>query len=146
MSDTLLTPHFSLAEMTRTSVKAYVTENRTKGARYKGVLTELCESILEPIRERWGPVTVTSGYRSPGLNAAVGGSKSSPHMKGEAADIHVEGADLTEMWTWIGDSPIPYGQCILECDDEGSPMWIHISLGEPFRASAKCRQLFRTTA
>lgn len=143
---TLLSPHFSLAEMTRTGVKSMIAENRTKGAGYVGVLTDLCETILEPIRERWGPVTVTSGFRCLALNGIVGGSKGSQHVKGEAADFHVEGADLTDVWTWIGASAIPFGQCILECDDEGTPQWIHVSLGAPFRNASKCRQHFRLTA
>ena len=54
----------------------------------KRSLTALAEKILDPLRAAYGkPIIVTSGYRCPALNKAVGGAASSQHVKGEAADI-----------------------------------------------------------
>src|SRR5690606_14313073 len=50
-------------------------------------LRELCVELLEPIRDVLGPLRVTSGYRRPRVNAAVGGSSTSAHMSGWAADV-----------------------------------------------------------
>jgi len=56
----------------------------------------LCENVLQPVREHFGKsVTVNSGYRSPESNAAVGGSKTSDHCKGQAADIEIDGISTT---------------------------------------------------
>ncbi len=58
-------------------------------------LRHLCQFILDPLREELGPIKVNSGYRSPTVNAAVGGSKTSAHMKGLAADIVSYRGDYT---------------------------------------------------
>jgi uncharacterized protein YcbK (DUF882 family) len=49
-------------------------------------LKRLCENVLQPIRDKVGAMTITSGYRCPALNAAINGSKTSDHMQGKAAD------------------------------------------------------------
>mgnify|MGYP000178869616 CR=1 FL=1 len=51
--------------------------------------------VLQAIRDHFGaPVVITSGYRTAARNAAVGGSKSSQHLLGRAADFYVEGVDV----------------------------------------------------
>ena len=74
------------------------------------------------------------------MNTAVGGSKTSQHMSGQAADIVVPGVALEVVFSWIvKESGIPFGQAILE-GPGGKVSWIHVSLGEPFRPLAKSRQ------
>jgi len=68
------------------------------------------------------PVTILSGYRSPDVNAKVGGSKTSAHMNGLAADFVVGNMTLREIFSAIRKSGIVYDQLILE------PTWIHIGL------------------
>ena len=60
-------------------------------------LRTLCETVLQPIRERWGAVIITSGYRTPEWNERVGGAKTSTHMTCEGADVRpVKLGDLNE--------------------------------------------------
>jgi uncharacterized protein YcbK (DUF882 family) len=80
-----LTEHFSLEEMTfsETAVR-HGLDNRPNSRSIQN-LTELCEELLEPIRElAGGPINVTSGYRSPSVNSVDGGSLNFQHMSGEA--------------------------------------------------------------
>lgn len=99
-------------------------------------LKRLCEEILQPIRNKFGkPITITSGYRSSVLNTAIGGSKSSQHIKGEAADIVCN--DNRALWNLIYkmilNKEIRVGQLI----DEKNLRWIHISLPD----STHCNQI-----
>lgn len=85
----------------------------------------LAKDILQPIRDKFGAIKVTSGFRTPAVNFAAG-SKSpySQHIKGEAADIVPQAAQLTKVFDWIvKESGLFFGQCIIE---KGT--WIHISL------------------
>ena len=76
------------------------------------------------------------------LNAVVGGSPRSQQMLGEAADLHVAGFALPGVFSWIErESGLAYGQVILEPHD--FPMWIHVSLGEPWRPFEDSRQAFK---
>lgn len=91
-------------------------------------LTELIRTILQPIRDAYGkPIYVSSGYRCPKLNKAVGGVPTSQHVRGEAADIYVKG-DNKELFIiikkLIDEGKITVGQLI----DEYHYKWIHISL------------------
>ena len=88
-------------------------------------LLYLCQYLLQPVRDKFGRVDVNSGYRSKGVNLAIGGSKASQHCKGEAADIRAPNADLWEVYLWILDN-LNFGQCIYE--EKGAAKWIHISL------------------
>lgn len=134
-----LSLHFTLAEMTRTGQTALAVRNANEAHPYIPALTALCTTILEPIRARFGPVKVNSGFRGPAVNAAVGGSPTSQHSKGEAADIVCPGASLDEVMVWIVNSGIKYGQVIRE------PGWVHVSLGAPWRTAAKCGQALKTS-
>ena len=82
-------------------------------------------NVLDPIRRMWGrPIIVNSGYRCPKLNAAVGGSATSQHMKGEAADITAgDPTKNKELFDMIERSAIPFDQLI----DEKGYRWIHVS-------------------
>jgi hypothetical protein len=132
-----LSEHFTLSEMTRTSsgIANVPTDAEVKA------LTVLCTTLLEPVRNRFGPVSIHSGYRGPAVNAAIGGSKTSQHMRGEAADFHCPGATLETVMRWIVvESGLSYGQVILEGHTKGEPTWIHLSLGAPYRLGSSCMQ------
>lgn len=138
----ILSPHFTLAELTTTEVRFLARENYQEARAYLGSLRALAE-LLERIRTLLGdrPILVNSGYRCPRLNQHIGGAKTSQHMLGEAADIRVPGMDLREAFDLIRRSTIPYGQVILEDGDgDGVPTWIHVSLGEPWRPASRSRQ------
>ena len=132
-----LSPHFTLAELTRTSSGL---ANVPTDAEVKA-LTALCITLLEPVRNRFGPVSIHSGFRSAAVNAKIGGSKTSQHMRGEAADFHCPGARLEDVMRWIVvESGLHYGQVILEGHTAGEPTWIHLSLGSPWRLGSTCMQ------
>ena len=100
-------------------------------------LKALCENILQPVRDHFGRVKVTSGFRSSELCVAIGSSVNSQHAKAEAADFEVMGTDNAELFDWIKSNLEP-DQMILECYTPGEPNsgWIHCSwLPEGRRAS-----------
>ena len=137
-----LTKHFRLSELVKTEVRALQELNRKQAEQHLPALQALAK-LLEEVRDLLGdrPIVVHSGYRCPELNSRIGGSPSSQHLKGEAADFHVVGMDLRDAFDLIRRSSIPYGQVILEDGDgDGEPSWIHLSLGPPWRTEARSRQ------
>lgn len=126
-----VSPHFALWELTKSSTAKRRGISNKPDARALDRLRLLCEAILEPVRELVGkPIRVNSGYRSPELNAAIGGSKSSQHMKGEAADVEVWGLSNLEFARLIRGSTLPFDQLILEHHEpEEGPNsgWVHVS-------------------
>lgn len=87
-------------------------------------LTALVDNVLDPLRTWWGkPITVNSGYRCPELNAAVKGSKTSQHMKGEAADIDTGDRQQNKLLFEYIRKNLPYDQLI----DESNFAWVHVS-------------------
>lgn len=142
-----LSPHFTLAEMTRTDVRDLADANRAAALADPALLDAgraLCAFLLEPIRTHFGrPVMIHSGFRHDALNKRIGGSATSQHVKFEAADFHVHGVALEAVFDWVrGPSGLRYGQVGLEGYAAGSPSWIHLSLGAPWRDVVKCQQAF----
>lgn len=121
-----LSPHFTLAEVTRTDSKM---ANSTTSPVIIGSLQAVCENILEPVRAHFDKaVVIHSGYRSPALNAAIGGSQTSQHCRGEAIDFHVAGFSVYEVAGWISAS-LDFDQLILEnfVPHIASSGWVHCS-------------------
>lgn len=90
-------------------------------------LKALVHNVLDPLRKAVGrPITVTSGYRSPAVNADTeGSSNTSQHMKGEAADIVIAGMTNQQIIDLVRRLRLPYDQMIDE--KRGSSLWVHIS-------------------
>lgn len=88
-------------------------------------LQSLVDNVLQPLRDKFGPIVVTSGYRSPDLNRKIGGSTTSHHCYGYAADFEVLGMDNRELAIYIRDN-MKFTQLILEFYD-GRPDsgWVH---------------------
>jgi hypothetical protein len=124
-----LSAHFALAEFTRSeSAKRHGVSNEPTAEHLKN-LTTLCEEVLEPIRIKFGPINLSSGYRSKVLNHYIGGSLSSQHCEGKAADIDMDGmgsASNTEIFNYIKDS-LDFDQLIWEFGDNNKPDWVHVS-------------------
>ena len=132
-----LSRNFTLQELTKsdTAIRKGINNNPSAGQIEK--LKLLCENILQPVRDHFGRVKVTSGYRSPELCAAIGSSVNSQHAKAEAADFECVGVDNAELFDWIKDNLEP-DQLILEFYTPGEPNsgWIHCSwIPEGRRAS-----------
>lgn len=84
----------------------------------------LALQCLQPIRDKYGPVDILSGFRSGTLNKKIGGSKKSDHLRGNAADISLKNFNLIHIYKWIVlDSNIPYRQVIYYPEKK----FIHIS-------------------
>jgi hypothetical protein len=124
-----LTTNFSLHELTKSETALRMGFDNTPGETETAALKLLAEKVLQPVRDHYGKgVKVNSGYRSPESNAAVGGSKTSDHCKGQAADIEIPGVPNAELAQWIMDN-LEYTQLILEFYTPGIPDsgWVHVS-------------------
>lgn len=126
-----LSKNFSLSEFTKSATAAARGIDNTPTPEVIKALQALVENVLQPIRDRFGSVTISSGYRSPQLNTAIGGSKTSDHCFGYAADFEVAGTDNQELAVWIKDN-LNYKQLILEFYDDGitNSGWVHCSFVE----------------
>lgn len=119
-----LTEHFTLGEMTRSSTAVRRGIPNVPSADNVAALTLLCARVLEPVRAHFGrPVRVTSGYRAPRVNVSVGGSATSQHCLGEAADFTVLGVPNIEVCRWIAEH-LAFDQLIYEFGEAG---WVHCS-------------------
>ena len=99
-------------------------------------LEELATVILEPVRERLGkPIVVNSGFRCPIHNRAVGGATASQHMKGEAADLRIDGKPEVLAKTIVANGK--WDQLILY------PTFVHVSWK---RVGGNRREILRKTA
>lgn len=116
---------FTKSELTRSDTARIRRIDNTPTPEASAALDALMWNVLDPIRRMWGcPIIVNSGYRCPKLNAAVGGSATSQHMKGEAADITAgDPTKNKELFDTIERSAIPFDQLI----DEKGYRWIHVS-------------------
>ena len=124
-----LTSNFSLKELTVSETATRKGLDNTPNETVTANLKTLAETILQPLREHYGKsVKVNSGYRSPDVNASVGGSKTSDHCKGQAADIEIAGVANGDLANYIA-SNFKFTQIILEFYTQGIPDsgWVHVS-------------------
>lgn len=124
-----LSKNFSLAELTesQTGRRHNIKEQFNPPQEVITNLKELCEKVLQPIRDKVGAIKVSSGYRSPQVNKIVGGATSSQHMTGEAVDISGINISNAELFKAIKDSNLPYDQLIWEYGTKSNPAWVHVS-------------------
>jgi hypothetical protein len=124
-----LTNNFSLKELTTSETATRKGLDNTPNETVTANLKTLAENILQPVREHYGKsVKVNSGYRSPEVNASVGGSKTSDHCKGQAADIEITGVANGDLAKYIAEN-YKFTQVILEFYTQGIPDsgWVHVS-------------------
>jgi hypothetical protein len=136
-----LSEHFALAEFTRSeSAKRHGVSNEPTPEHLEN-LKVLCEKVLEPIRVKFGPINISSGYRSKALNHYIGGSLKSQHCEAKAADIDQDGmggATNTEIFNFIKDT-LDFDQLIWEFGDNNKPDWVHVS----YNKGANRKQVLR---
>jgi|TARA_Y100000004_G_scaffold125952_1_gene141698 hypothetical protein len=123
-----LSRNFTLSELTKSDTAIRRGINNNPNAEQIEKLKLLCENILQPVRDHFGRVKITSGFRSSELCVAIGSSVNSQHAKAEAADFECLGVDNAELADWIHKN-LPYDQLILEFYTPGEPNsgWIHCS-------------------
>ena len=123
-----LSKNFALAEMVKSSTAERLRVDNSPGSHHLVNLTHLCINILQPVREQFGVITINSGYRSPALNAKVGGSKTSQHCNGQAADFESFSTPNPDLAKWITKN-LDFDQIILEFYDgkDTNSGWVHCS-------------------
>jgi len=122
-----LSKNFALSEITRSNTAKRLGIDNEPTEKHLQNMQYLVNNLLQPLRSAVGPIRISSGYRNPSLNRAIGGSRSSQHCKGQALDIQFW--QMGEMnnkviYDWILASGLEFDQMINEFDFA----WIHISL------------------
>lgn len=117
--------YFSFQEMERSDTAVRYAIDNSIPENLKNNVAQLVDNVLDPLREAWGrPLAVSSGYRCPPLNRAVGGAATSHHMKGMAADITTGNkVDNRRLFQLIINLKLPFTQLI----DERDFSWVHVS-------------------
>ena len=123
-----MTKNFSYFEMIKSSTADRMGVSNEPTTEHVINLVNLCNFILQPVREEFGPIRISSGYRSPALNAKIGGSGKSQHCNGEAADFESSRISNPKLAAWISKN-LEFYQLILEFYDGKNPNsgWVHCS-------------------
>ena len=122
-----LSKNFSRAEIEHSNTAKRLGISNEMSEKHLENMQRLIDNLIQPMRDAIGPIRISSGYRSPKLNKAIGGSSRSQHSKAEALDLQYwsEGKMNNKViYDWVLDSGIEFDQMINEFDFS----WIHISL------------------
>ena len=120
--------NFALSEMVKSATAERLNVDNSPSDIHLVNLTHLAIHILQPVRDQFGVITINSGYRSPALNAKVGGSKTSQHCNGQAAYFESFSTPNPDLAKWIANNLV-FDQLILEFYDGVNPNsgWVHCS-------------------
>ena len=124
----IVSKHISYNEGVRSATATKLKINNIPESDVFKNMVLVAEEVFEPLRE-WAkhPINVNSFYRSPKLNAAIGGSQYSSHMSGQAIDISTLGKKTNgELFEYIKEK-LDFDQLIWEFGSDESPKWIHVS-------------------
>jgi len=125
-----LSKNFTLGEMiqSQTAIRKNI-DNNPNGDQILNLI-DLCDNVLQPLRDAIGPIRISSGFRSQKLNVAIGGAASSQHcaLNGAAADIDM-GEKNAEVFEWL-KANVDFDQLIWEFGDKSNPSWVHVSYKE----------------
>ena len=123
----MLSEHFSLEEMTRSGVAIRMRIDNNPDEEQVENMRQLCRNVLEPVRRRFGVTRITSGFRSQALNAAVGGTPDSQHLRGEAADLHISNMEVGRKVFDFIRLHADFDQLLFERRIKGGYWWLHVS-------------------
>jgi len=125
-----LSQNFSLRELTKSQTAERKGISNEPSEEHIENLKLLCTKILQPIRDEFGIVSVSSGYRSPALCEALGSKSTSQHARGQAADFECYGIANNKLFEWATKN-LTFDQAILEFyTGEPESGWIHMSYNE----------------
>ena len=122
-----LSKNFTLSEITHSNTAKRLGIKNEPTETHLQYIQHLVDDLLQPLRDAVGPIRISSGYRNPSLNRAIGGSRSSQHCKGEALDLQFwKAGEINNkvIYDWILQSGLKFDQMINEFDFA----WIHVSL------------------
>ena len=133
-----ISKNFTLEELTASAAAKAKGITNNPGQTDLVNLCGLVHNVLQPLRDWWGKeVKIGSGYRSLALNRAVGGVSNSQHMKGEAADLCIDG-DIQKGKSWFQfiKQHCEFDQLIWEKNPKTGAYWVHVS----YRCDGKNRK------
>jgi zinc D-Ala-D-Ala carboxypeptidase len=122
-----LSKNFTRAEIEHSNTAKRLGIKNEMSEKHLKNMQVLIDELIQPMRDAIGPIRISSGYRSPQLNQAIGGSTRSQHSKGQALDLQFwSGGKMNNkiIYDWILKSGIEFDQMINEFDFA----WIHISM------------------
>ena len=122
-----LSKNFSRPEIEHSNTAKRLGISNEMSEKHLESMQRLIDNLIQPMRDAIGPIRISSGYRSPKLNKAIGGSSRSQHSKGEALDLQFwEKGKMNNrvIYDWVLESGVEFDQMINEFDFS----WIHISL------------------
>lgn len=118
--------NFSMSELIHSDTAIRHNINNMPDINSLDSMLALIVYCLQPIREKLGkPMIISSGYRNSQVNRLVGGSPTSEHLKGMAADFTVKGMSVADIVSFIQKCGIKYTQLIEEHSKDA--VWVHIS-------------------
>ena len=135
-----LTENLTLLEATKSNTAIRLGIDNTPPPAIVERMVETAEKIFQPLRDALGPIRVSSFYRSPDLNRAIGGSKTSQHCKGEAIDMQGILASNKILFNSACDLE-DYDQIIWEFGTLEEPDWVHVSYSKTHNR----KQILRAT-
>ena len=122
-----ISKNFTLSEITKSNTAKRLGIDNAPNQEHLNNMQILIRDLIQPLRDALGPIRITSGYRNPTLNRAIGGSTKSQHCKGQAVDVQFwkKGEMCNkEIYDWVLKEGIEFDQMINEFDYA----WIHLSL------------------
>ena len=127
--NTPVTMHFTIEEMYASDTAKRLGIDNKPSTQKMINLVYLCAHVLEPLRVAMNePIKIGSGYRCEKLNKAVGGVYNSQHLKGQAADLCIDG-DIKKGKRWFNyiKDHLPFDQLIWEHNPKTGSYWVHVS-------------------
>ena len=119
--------YFTFNELCESGTAKTHNIDNTPSEQIKINLRNLVDNCLDVVREKYGKsITISSGYRCPELNKAVGGARTSQHTLGQAADIHTKSNSKEsnkQLFELIKQLKLPFDQLI----NEYNYSWVHVS-------------------
>jgi zinc D-Ala-D-Ala carboxypeptidase len=125
-----ISKYYTLQDFTRSYEATRRNLDNTPGQQEIENIKKLCQAVLDPLTDLLNQkLTINSGYRSLLVNSAVGSKPTSQHVKGQAADIEINGMSNYDLAKFIEEN-FPFDQLILEFYESGKGKnsgWVHVS-------------------